>query len=132
MVANKAYLFKVRAVSPSASTSAYSPPDIATTVVFTDDPIQAGVTNAKAAHINEVRTAVNLVRALAALTAASWAESVDAGVLIRASHITEIRAALDPARSALGLPAIGYTDPALAAGDTIKAAHIRQLRDGVK
>ena len=54
------------------------------------------------------------------------------GVVIRASHISELRSNLDEARFALRLAAMQYTDPALAAGDTIKAAHMRELRAGVK
>jgi len=47
--------------------------------------------------------------------------------------VTELRSNLDPARSAIGVPAVQYTDPTLTSGSTIvKAAHIQELRSGVK
>ncbi len=129
---NTSYLYKVRGIQSSGTTSDYSQPDLATTMIFTDDPIQPGVTVVKAAHVMELRTAVNAVRAIAGLTATNWAETIAAGGLIKASHIADLRSALDPARSALVLSAITYTDPSLSAGDTIKAAHVTELRNGVK
>jgi hypothetical protein len=101
-------------------------------MIFTDDPIVAGITASKASHVTELRTAINLVRALASLSATNWAESITSGVAIKASHITEMRSSLDAARSALGLSGISYTDAGLIAGAPIKAAHIIQLRSGVK
>ena len=35
-------------------------------------------------------------------------------------------------RSALGLSAASYTDPNLTAGNTVKAAHVQELRDRVR
>ena len=62
-----------------------------------------------------------------------YVETITPGVTkMKASHITELRTALNPARAALTLPAITYTDSSLAAGVTIKAAHVNQLRGGVK
>jgi hypothetical protein len=43
-----------------------------------------------------------------------------------------MRTALDEARSALFLTVMPYTDPALAFGDMVRAAHIQELRTGVK
>src|SRR2546429_17526 len=79
--------------------------------VFSDDPLVAGVTVVQALHINQLRDAVNQVRARAGLSAASWAESVAAGGPIKAAHILELRARLDEARTALGLPSASYSDP---------------------
>jgi hypothetical protein len=87
------------------------------------------VTTVKAAHLTELREAVDQARAHAGLSAASWAESISSGVtLIKASHITELRARLAKARTALGLAAASYTDPSLTIGDPIKAAHVQELR----
>jgi hypothetical protein len=48
-------------------------------------------------------------------------------------HVTELRAGLDAARAAVGLPAIGYTDPVITVGITLmKAAHITELRAGTQ
>jgi hypothetical protein len=127
----RTYVYAVRA-GVGTSTAPMSDPDIATTVVFTDDPIIAGVTTVNAAHINELRTAVNAVRVTAGLQMASFSDAIQPGVDIRAAHILELRTALAEARGIIGLPAIGFTDPALQTGTPIRAAHIQELRNGVK
>ena len=126
-----AYLFKARAVDAAATPSAYSAPDLATAIVFADDPIVPFVTKAKLAHITELRTAVNAVRALAGLAAATWT-TIQVGDAIQAPPITELRTAVDAARSTLLLSALSYTDPSLSAGVRIKAAHVQELRNGTK
>ena len=128
---NTTYLYLVRAtdgsnVSPSSNT------DLATTILFTDDPVAPASTIIKAVHVTELRTAVNAVRAAAGLPDATFTDAVSAGVFMKAIHITELRSNLDAARTALGLTAAPYTDPALAAGVIIKAVHIRDLRSRVK
>ena len=55
-----------------------------------------------------------------------------AGIFIKAVHITELRTNLNTARASIGLPAIAYSDPGLSAGSAVKAAHVQELRDGVK
>lgn len=129
----KAYLYKVHAVDALGSLGPDSLPDLATTVIFNDDPVVAGATPVRALHITQLRTAVNAVRTLAGLTGGTFAETITAGsTTIKASHILELRSALTLARSTLGLSAVSYTDPSLTSGFTIKAAHINQLRNGVK
>lgn len=56
---NTAYLYIVRAVDAVTGTpTAYGTPDLATTVLFTDDPVVASSTFVKATHITELQTAV--------------------------------------------------------------------------
>jgi PKD repeat protein len=100
-------------------------------VIFTDDPLVPGSTIIKAVHLAELRTAVNAVRALAGLSAATFTDSATPGVVIKAVHITELRTALDPALSALGLPTGGYTDT-ISRGVIVKAVHIQELRNRMK
>jgi chitodextrinase len=127
------YIYRVRAVDANGNYSDFSNTDIATTVVFTDDPLVAGTTLVKAVHITELRAAVNAVRAAAGLSAATWTDSSLTNVEIKAVHISELRSALDAARSALGLSTGGYTDSTLTPGSTIvKAVHVTELRDRVK
>ena len=129
VTADKAYLYTVR----SESWGSQTPPELATTTVFTDATLQAGVTTVKKTHLAELRTAVNAVRASAVLAAATFTDpTLPAMTPIKAIHLTELRAALNAARSALGLPAIAYVDPALSPGMVVKAAHINDLRLGVK
>ena len=131
--ANTSYVYKVRAVDAASVASAYSNPDVATTVIFTEDPLIVRSTVVKAAHLTELRTAVNAIHLTAGLGPITVTDSSAAGVRIKAVHILELRSALDASRSMLGLTAITYTDSTLPAGTTIvKAVHFQQLRDGVK
>jgi hypothetical protein len=127
--ASTSYLYRVRAVNLAGS-SADSAADLATTVIFTDDPLTAGVL-VKAAHLSELRIAVNAVRAQASLGAATFTDAASPGVIVKATHITELRSALDTALSALGRTTGGWTDAALS-GVRIKATHIQEIRNRVK
>jgi putative Ig domain-containing protein len=131
--ANTAYLYAVRGVNSGGVRSANSPVDLATTVIFSDDPIVAGTTSVRAVHFDQLRTSVNAVRTLAALAPAAFTDPSLAGIVIRKVHVDELRSALNAARSTLALTAVSYTDPAIiAATTTVKAVHINDLRNGVK
>jgi uncharacterized repeat protein (TIGR01451 family) len=125
------YVYRVRAVDASTIGS-LSNVDLATTILFTDDPIIAGSTFIRAVHLTELRTAVNAVRAAAGLPPATFSDASLTAGMARAVHVTELRSGLDSARPVLALPPIAYTDPALTAGTRIKAVHLRELRAGVK
>ena len=129
-LANTAYLYRVRAVG-AGGTSLDSASDLATTVIFTDDPLASGGTVIKPIHLAELRTAINAARAQASLGVASFTDAASAGVPVKAAHITELRAALDAAMTALALPAGAWTDT-LTTGATIKAIHFQEIRNRVK
>lgn len=95
------------------------PPPVNT---FSDNPLVAGVTAVKATHVDELREAVNDLRASKGLAPASWSNTA-AGVEIAAAHIAELRNALTPALAPV-VPA--YTDTELT---TIRAVHIQELRN---
>jgi len=78
-----------------------------------------------------MRTAVNAVRALAGLAAATFTDPASPGVIVKAVHITQLRSALDQARSALGLSSGGWTDT-VAPGAVIKAIDFQEIRNRVK
>jgi Fibronectin type III domain len=126
-----AYLYQVRAADAVGNLSAPSNIDLATTIIFSDDPLSAGATVVKAQHLTELRQAVNAVRALAGLTAAAWTDASPMSVLIKAAHVQELRTSLDQALSSLGLSISPYTDPTLSSA-TIKAVHFQELRQRVK
>jgi subtilisin-like proprotein convertase family protein len=130
---NTAYLYKVRAVAGSVE-STDSNVDLATTVIFTDPTITGGTTLVKTAHLTELLTAVNAVRALAGFGATTFTTPAPGlSVIVLGAHINDLRNGLNPARSTLGLTAQLYTDPTIAAGTTlIKATHITDLRNGVQ
>ncbi len=127
-----AYLYRVCAVDVAGNRSAYSNVDLATAIIFTDDPLSAGVTTVKAQHLTEVRQAVNAVRVLAGLAAATWTDSYPTGVMIKAMHIQELRDNLDQALGALGFTVSAYTDPALSSTISVKKAHMEELRQRLK
>jgi hypothetical protein len=117
-----------------AVASGFTSIDPATTIVFTDATLSTSVV-IKAAHITELRTAVNAMRAAAGLGAATFTDGTlnTLSTPIKAVHITELRTALDAARSAIGLAAISYTDPTITANTTSpKGAHITELRNGTQ
>jgi len=101
-------------------------------MAFTDDPIISGVTPVKQAHITQLRSAVNFVRAAVLLPPFSFTP-FDPGGFVRTADVTDLRLSLDGARAAVSLPAASYTDQTLTPGSTlIKAAHITELRSGVQ
>ncbi len=131
VVANTTYVYEVRAIG-GAGTTGFSALDAATTIVFTD-PTLSSVVNIKTTHINELRTAVNAMRAAGGLGAATFTDTLTSSTPIKAVHITELRSALDAARSAIGLTALSYTDPTITVGvTTAKVAHVTELRAGTQ
>jgi uncharacterized protein YkwD len=127
--ANTAYLYRVRAVN-AAGSSGDSASDLATTVLYTNDPLASGIA-VKAIHLAELRTAVSAVRAQAGLSAGTYTDAAATGVVIKAVHITELRSQLDAAMSALGLTTGGWTDASLS-GVRIKTTHVQEIRNRVK
>jgi hypothetical protein len=133
VTAGNAYVYTVRALDASARRSPYSAPDVATTILFTDDPVLAATTLVKGVHITELRQAANALRTAAGLPAATFTDASLPGVAAKVVHVQELRTAIAPARSTLGLTTIVYTDPTLTAGTTlVKAAHVQELRNAVK
>jgi hypothetical protein len=126
------YIYRVRAVDAAGNYSDFSNIDIATTIVFTDEPLVATMI-VKAVHITELRSAVNAVRAAAGLSTVTWTDSSLTNVEIKAVHLNELRSHLDAARSVLGLSTGSYTDSTVTAGTTlVKAVHVNEVRDRVK
>ena len=130
--AGTGYVYTVRARN-AIGVSADSAPDFATTMTFTDDPIVAGVTPIKKAHVTELRSAVNAIRAAVGLSAFPFTPADLTGLVISAAHFADLRSALAEARAAVLLPPARYTDPTLTQQTTmIKAVHITELRNGVQ
>lgn len=130
VAANAAYLYTVRTVN--GGESANSNIDLATTVIYTDPTLTAGSTPLKAAHVTELRTAVNAVRTLAGTAIPTFTDpTLTSATPARSVHITELRTNLDTARAALALTAASYTD-ASPAGVPIRKVHIDELRNAMR
>ena len=131
MTANKTYLYRIRATD-GTTTGPFSAVEQATIVVFTDDPLVPGVTRAKPMHIEELRAAVNVMRAAAGLAPAVFTDApVTSRLRVKAVHVDQLRTALNQARTALGLTALTFTDPSLA-GKRLRALHLTELREAIK
>jgi hypothetical protein len=134
LTAATSYLYKVRASDSSARLSPFSAPDVATTILFTNDPVVPNVTPVKGAHVTELRQGVNAMRLAAGLSAATVTDgALNSSIQVKAVHLEELRTALNQARSALGLTPAIFTDAPLVAGTTrIKAVHVQELRGAIK
>ena len=124
-----AFLYKVRASGPGG-TSLPTSADLATTVMFTDDPLTPGVT-IKAEHVNQLRSAVTAVALLAGIAAPSYTDpSLALGVA--AVHGTDMRGAIAAARLQLGLSAQTFTHTLVTGVTTVRAVDYDELRSGVR
>jgi hypothetical protein len=131
--ASTSYLYRVKARNTSGS-SVYSNIDLATTVIFVNDPLVAQVTIIQAVHLTQNRQAVNAVRALASLAPQVWTDDpLTPGVTpVRRVHVQELRSGLTPALSALSRPAPTFTDPVLTTATAVKVQHVQELRTTVR
>jgi len=127
-----AFVYRVLAFGTGGS-SATSAPALATTVMFSDEPLASGATLVKRTHVLELRSAVNAVRVTAGMSTQSFTDpSITIGsTSFRSLHLTEIRDALAPALTTLGIALPTFTNNA-AAGTLIRAVDLQQVRDAVK
>lgn len=138
-----AYLYRVCTADGSGNcTSGYSNivlgarfnfPTDSTITTIADDPTGASVTTMKAAHITELRSAVNTVRSLAGLSAATWTHPTltPSVSLISKDDVNELRTKLDEALTALGVHTSTWIDHPLAGapnGTLIRGVQVTQLR----
>ncbi|HSP17649.1 MAG TPA: fibronectin type III domain-containing protein [Thermoanaerobaculia bacterium] len=132
VAANAAYEYEVQAVDTSNNASAFSAPDVTTTVAFSDDPLVPGTT-AAAAHVTQLRNAVDALLTFGGLSTVSWTDPAPAGLPIRAIHVEELRSNLTTALTTLGYTAPVFSDEPLQAGVTlIKRIHISELRSAAR
>ena len=131
--ASTAYLYRVKATN-NVGASPYSNVDLATSVIFTDDPVVAQATPIRAVHISQLRTAIDAVRLLAGLSQGAWTDSalVPGATLVGKIHVEELRSRLSAALSALALPPLTLTDPTLTTATNVRGEHIQELRNAVK
>jgi ELWxxDGT repeat protein len=126
----ESYAYEVRGVAADASTTSYTPPDVATAIIFSRDPLGSGATM-NLDDLKQLRDAASAIAALAGTDAVlaplATPQPVNAG------DIVDLRHAINDARNALAVGVLIWIDPALSGGVTpIRASHIQQLRDAVK
>lgn len=129
LTGGRTYLYRVKAVDGGGLAGGESNTDLATTIVFTDDP--AGRAVIRQVHLVQARSAVNAVRAAAGLAAFAFTDPTLTGVYVKAIHMQQLRSAVDQARTALGFPVTVKTYPATA-GTIVRALDLEQVRAGVK
>ena len=106
----------------------------ASPTVFTDHPIEPGVTPVRAIHFLELRARIDALRTGAGLPAFGWTDpTLTPGVTpVERVHLTELRGALAEAYAAAGRRPPTWTAAAVTAGATvIAAAHLMELRAAV-
>jgi RHS repeat-associated protein len=142
--AGSAYLYRVCAADAANNcTSDYSNIALGAKLNFTTDATivsyaenPATATEIKAAHITELRTAINAVRSLAGQSGGSWTHSgLAAGDFIYADDVRDLRSQLNDALVALDIQTSSYTDNTIISyaddpfnATVFKAVHIRELR----
>jgi hypothetical protein len=114
----------------SGGGSACSNVDLATTVMFTTDPLVAGSTKILATQLGELRTAANAVRTLAGLTTTSFSGGT-IGSKVKAADVTSVRTALDAGMGALGFATGGWTTSSLS-NTPVRAVQFQEIRNRVK
>ncbi len=103
------------------------------TGLFSDDPLQAGVTSVKAVHITELRTYVDSLRSRYGLEAFAWSDPTlgSGSTRIKAIHVVELRTSLSAAYNAAGLASPTFTGTLAAGSSSITAAQIVEIRNAI-
>jgi len=128
LTADTTYVYAVRALGESGSSGA-SNWDTATTAAFSDDLTYGHWVPIRAAHINELRKAVNAMRRTAGLPPATFTDpTVIGGVTpIRSLHLSEIATRLAEAAAVFGM-----TPPGNGFDPVVRSEHVQRFRNFVK
>jgi YD repeat-containing protein len=130
-----AYVYRVVSLDSSGRRSpANSPMDYAVTGAgLFSQPIQIGITTIRAAHIVELRNAIDELRRASGQSMV-WAGAPPPSGLITATPITDLFAPFNAARSVYGLPNFAYSagTPLPDHNVTILARHIQEVRDALR
>ncbi|PYQ46975.1 MAG: hypothetical protein DMF59_20105, partial [Acidobacteria bacterium] len=105
--------------------------DAATTTIFADDPLTAGVV-VQGIHLTQMRTAVDAMERLAGITNTPYIDPSPAGVFVQALHITTLRSKLDASRFNLGLVALIYSNTLTVGSTPVRAIDFTEIRNGTK
>ena len=102
--------------------------------VFTDAAIVPGATPIRAAHVAELRTAIDALRAARGMAAFPWTDAplVPGATPVLAVHLVELRSALGSVYAADGLTPPDWGPPPSARTTPIAATHIEQVRAAIR
>lgn len=128
-VANTGYVYRVRAIATGGSISEFSAPDYAHTFTHTDAVLSAG-TMIRAAHVTDLRTAINAIRVAAGLIPATFTDPSLQSVVAKGVHVTELRDAINATRTALAIPSISFL--AFGSNELIRASTTEELRTALR
>ena len=124
--------------APALGVSGTGPAGVTLTGVFvdagfSDAPLVVGQTPVRTVHITELRSRINVLRARWGLGGYAWSrQPLTTGMVIEAVDVIELRTALREVYDAVPQTAPSYEDPDLRDGFSIRAVHIRELRDAVR
>jgi fibronectin type 3 domain-containing protein len=93
VAAGTTYVYQVRSIDGSGVPPAMSQPEMATTIVFTDDPLVPGATPVKAIHVTQLRAAVLAVAAAVGQSPTFTDHPLPPGVAIKAGRVAGRRCA---------------------------------------
>lgn len=125
-----AYLYQVHALAVGGAIGS-SNVDLAVPFAYTNPSLAIGGV-IRAADFIELRQAVTTARAAVGLSAFSFSGSIIAGARVQLVHLEELRSNIDAVRAAVGLLPLTLTDSSVSTFTIIKAAHIIELRNGLK
>jgi hypothetical protein len=105
-----------------------SQPDLASTMMFTDDPVTPHGSIVRSTHFLELQSLFNGYNVWSGSPAFT---EIALFKPVLAVHVNELRAAVNAFRGAYGLLPVNFTD-AIVPGTIIRATHLQQIRDAVK
>jgi hypothetical protein len=129
-VAGTAYVYRVQAFDANDALLGTSSADSVVITSFTSDPLVRNTTRIAAAHLQEIVSATNVLRAAAGLAPVSL-PNVAPGKRIAAADFLAIRSGIQNARVALTVPNYPFTN-SLGAQTPIRAADVQELRDALR
>lgn len=129
-VAGTAYVYRVQAFDANDVLLGTSSADSVVITRFTSDPLVSNTTRIAAAHLQEIVSATNVLRAAAGL-APVWLPDVAPGKRMAAADFLAIRSGIQNARIVLDVPNYPFTN-SLAAQTPIRAADVQELRDALR
>jgi hypothetical protein len=102
--------------------------------VFTDDPLVARSTAVKAVHFQDLRSAIDMLRARQALAAFDWTTPtlIAGSTPAQAQHLLDLRSALTAASQKAGRGTPSFAEAIVARQTIIKASHLAELRAAVR